>query len=892
MTTGPNPPLSSSACGMPSSLRISSAPTPGSTPRQVSGSQRLEYIRAASETTPLPEHLFHRGFRDGRHSDITVHAFGSSYPLHRLLLDRSPFFSSALSEPWFESTAKEITLHPEEIDPNITQPAFELALRRLYGLPSLAEEREVAAALLATGCWLEMADVVECSVECLLRQMTPENLASVIDLVSASYYGKAGERLLSSGRAMLYREGWEMPIRYWDGISGDMIRHIVGGDGFFVAGEWERWLLVRRLLNRRLRIRLMNSAPTESVRANPTVTEPTRGRSRNGKGRMDPRGAESPSADVDLWESIYAHSDVVALQVLLDSGIHYMHMTFEQLQCIQTQVDILGNPFVQTETIKEALWRSMDLRQRIVNAPETAAELGLRHSIEDVLECREKDLDAGGKKSRWQNDEKCLSTGSRSPWFESDVHGFGSAGAGEESVQPPRRFWIPNVDSTRVIGDKLDTSSRAATSRVLSRSNLPLPSRGDEANAFLTHLRDSIAHSLSPAPSPSNAKGATAQNAATEERVARVRFSHFPPCRFSVVFPHPRSVKEKKRVYSRTVRYAGSMWNVYIQKLQSSKNVQLGVYLHRVREIREGEEMTAGGGAQVLRSVDDAISQLERDMLARRYERRAARRPNQHLVSERPAVADPHLDPSEDPGNSSGDNATQTGNSNTPSTYAVGTTPTSNRQRGGGDLSSIPPGRRAPRDPVRGLRGAVGRPDRLQVLENVMATSPSSTTTATLPRGVPGPATPTSTVSFGAGSNPVNSRARSSAHPNIDANADADDSEEDEDDYEGQAQLDADLKRIATSVPALPAYVDARPTIKTYFKIYQMSPEGRTLSVHKSAPDVFNFSQSWGWKSVLDETMLGTGTAAIASTNADSGARGMALGKDDRLRFSIVLGNV
>ena len=103
--------------------------------------------------------------------------------------------------------------------------------------------------------------------------------------------------------------------------------------------------------------------------------------------------------------------------------------------------------------------------------------------------------------------------------------------------------------------------------------------------------------------------------------------------------------------------------------------------------------------------------------------------------------------------------------------------------------------------------------------------------------------------------------------------------------------------------PALPRYVDGRPTITTYFKVY--SPTKAGLSVYESAPDGFNFSQSWvrvqlgpfpysdlmihrltlrspglqGWRSsmILDGNAVdGDGTRS----------------RDGRLRFSVVLGNV
>ena len=92
-------------------------------------------------------------------------------------------------------------------------------------------------------------------------------------------------------------------------------------------------------------------------------------------------------------------------------------------------------------------------------------------------------------------------------------------------------------------------------------------------------------------------------------------------------------------------------------------------------------------------------------------------------------------------------------------------------------------------------------------------------------------------------------------------------------------------KSTHNSFPTLPTYVDGRPTIKTYFKIYSPSKGGRMLSVYESAPDLFNFSQSWGWKSstmVLDDGLCGY------ECNGE-GARGS---RDGRLRFMVVIGMI
>lgn len=59
------------------------------------------------------------------------------------------------------------------------------------------------------------------------------------------------------------------------------------------------------------------------------------------------------------------------------------------------------------------------------------------------------------------------------------------------------------------------------------------------------------------------------------------RWSPYPPYRFSVEFWDVDLLREKSRLHSQTVWYAGSLFNVYVQIVRKKEQPQLGIYLHR-----------------------------------------------------------------------------------------------------------------------------------------------------------------------------------------------------------------------------------------------------------------------------------------------------------------------
>ena len=746
------------------------------------------YTRAsAGETAPLPNHLYNRGLLGGRHSDITVHAFGTRYALHRLLLDRAPFFSSALSEPWFESSSKEISLHPEDIDTNITQPAFELALKRLYGCNVAAEEDKEAVGLFATGCWLEMADLIESSVISILRQMSPVRIGPLIKLVTSNYYGKNGDRILATAKAMLCREGWEMPLKYWDGVSGEIAREIIGGDGFFVPGEWERWVLAMRVLDRKLKLRAIEAGlldtngrhkrpppDTMSFLAIRFDTVYRKNSAFAGTSRHIPEAYDS-------WLALYTNPDIAALLVLLDEGIHYVHLSFEQLQKIRLQRDVLGLPLMPEKVINDALWMQMELRQSVVNVPELNLELGLSQASEELEEADLQDEpDAvGGSSAKGKQRDTDI-------YKDLEDEGEAMESGSWDGNGRPRKFWIPNVDSTSVSGANPDTSLYATPS-----TNRPYISRLS-ASIDPVDVQWASDFTASATDRPTTAD--------RNEPLPPISYTNFPPFRFAAEFPNPRSLKEKKRVYSRTVWYAGSLWNVYIQKVETTKNTQLGVYLHRAKEKEGGDDAHTHHSS----SVDERRGQFEMLM---RHNGRSRRHSRGDL-------------PDEDTGNSSTDPDSTLVSSEQPSRAAT--------------ISNL-------------LHGRASRDDSSLTKSSYQTPSP-----------------------YALSSLPFNTSMADSDDDNHDAGC-----------------SNRESKTTNNSVPTLPAYVDGRPTIKTYFKIYSPSKGGRMLSVYESAPDLFNFSQSWGWKSstmVLDDGLCGYEGGDGAGTGRGS--------REGRLRFMVVIGIV
>ncbi|KAF9284424.1 hypothetical protein BGZ68_004698 [Mortierella alpina] len=111
----------------------------------------------------------------------------------------------------------------------------------------------------------------------------------------------------------------------------------------------------------------------------------------------------------------------------------------------------------------------------------------------------------------------------------------------------------------------------------------PVPERDKAAADVLQRAFDHHAHAGGAEATPLTFPLGSSAHEGVESgpKMNVTRYSLYAPFRFSVAFKVD-SLRENVRVYSNTVFYAGSYWNVYIQKLPpAQQGIQLGVYLHR-----------------------------------------------------------------------------------------------------------------------------------------------------------------------------------------------------------------------------------------------------------------------------------------------------------------------
>lgn len=793
MSTSDIPYLLNSASGH---RRISqfqvSSPLPPAGPR-ISRTSTAPNPKQPVQPKPLSlgEFLYKKGFLGGLASDVTIVCFGHEYHLHKLILSRSSFFASLVSSTWTDDSdnhsPSKSRVHEIDFshDENVTRQSFELALARLYGHADPAKEKDHITELLAVASFLDMPDIVVYCVAEIVKSIGRANIAPLLYFSSKFEYGEASSQIVESCKTYLFTEGYDLSREVWAEIPNDIAAEVVAADAFYVPTEWDRVqfmvLLYRHKVNKLLSSR---------------------------------EGGKSTSRRLTRAQA----EELQPLRDALNFKIHYCHLTYAQLEMLENLRDNRGQLLIRRESLRNALWLQTGLRHKVVNASIDDEDLGLIRSIPGKR--------AKGKGKNKRNDPAEIE-GS-----DEDVSGGTSS-----SASPKGKSRADSSDeggSKRLVGgeDKIfsqDESDHESNSET-DEDNDQFESSDDEDGIFTYY------------PIPCDAEGLDSEESKSNVD-QRTTMTKFPPFRFSVKFEDIMKLKVEKRVYSNNFWYAGSYWNVYIQKVPHKRGYQLGVYLHRAKLDATAQSSNLTLEQQLslfdLNDDDTQAPQLTTASTASPLQRRSqslfldAHGPSSFNISTSTATGRDGQEISLDA--LPWDLQTDNGSSllDTAVTWPdTADTTTQDTTRGPFSTQS-----RFPYvDQALGLEPNISPSRNTQPILEWAPRSPQFTDTALAAALAAEAAAQGTTIDMPSMLTSTNAGS-SSATGNT-----------------GASGLGSLLRKPGGG--SKPEYLDTRRGIKAYFEIYTPPRrKGGQLNCFSSSPDIFRFAQSWGWKS---STLCGT----------------------------------
>ncbi|XP_023539936.1 uncharacterized protein LOC111800462 [Cucurbita pepo subsp. pepo] len=190
--------------------------------------------------TSLCDHIQIEGFNSGAFSDIIVHAMGSTYRLHRLILSRSSYFRNMLHGPWKEASAPVLTLHVD--DKNVNGEAIAMALAYMYGHhPKLNDNN--AFRVLAAASFLDLQDLCAICTDFIIAELWTSNFLVYQVFAESQDYGIHGERVRNACWGYLCQSGAMELKEVLPKLSSQTLYALLTSDELWVPSEERRFEL-------------------------------------------------------------------------------------------------------------------------------------------------------------------------------------------------------------------------------------------------------------------------------------------------------------------------------------------------------------------------------------------------------------------------------------------------------------------------------------------------------------------------------------------------------------------------------------------------------------------------------------------------------------------------
>uniref|UniRef100_A0A5B7A3R8 BTB domain-containing protein n=1 Tax=Davidia involucrata TaxID=16924 RepID=A0A5B7A3R8_DAVIN len=190
--------------------------------------------------TSLCDHVQSEGFNNGSFSDIVVHAMGSTYHLHRLILSRSSYFRNMLHGPWKEANAPIVALHVD--DKNVNGEAIAMALAYLYGHhPKLNDNN--AFRVLAAASFLDLQDLCAICTDFIISELWTSNFLAYQVFAESQDYGIHGERVRNACWGYLCQSGAMELKEVLPKLSSQTLHALLTSDELWMPSEEKRFEL-------------------------------------------------------------------------------------------------------------------------------------------------------------------------------------------------------------------------------------------------------------------------------------------------------------------------------------------------------------------------------------------------------------------------------------------------------------------------------------------------------------------------------------------------------------------------------------------------------------------------------------------------------------------------
>ncbi|KAF6766447.1 hypothetical protein DFP72DRAFT_866521 [Ephemerocybe angulata] len=255
---------------------------------------------------------------------------------------------------------------------------------------------------------------------------------------------------------------------------------------------------------------------------------------------------------------------------MFSEAIYYENMGMEDIIAIShDKSEITSRSFVPIST-QTALWNQSMLRHRISARPKPPSPATAQGLPSPPARDKELGISLSTAELGLAPESKDSLTSSLEQKLHYPVPGDSSwrmGDNGEESGDPSLKTAISMEDlftfsHSPCAASARQSSNRSGTRKVATDKDTEICST---ESTFFGLKRERYANS----------------ECLDKDPTGKRRWTTFPPCRFGVEFWDIDSLKEKSRLYSQTIWYAGSLFNIYLQVVKKKGQTQLGIYLYR-----------------------------------------------------------------------------------------------------------------------------------------------------------------------------------------------------------------------------------------------------------------------------------------------------------------------